>query len=253
MVKSARRVTEILDYVSKKRSGCSHSELTQAIEVPKSSLTELLSTLEQSGYLVFNEATHHYVLGAKVLQLASSYLNGVNVISLGTPAVKRLFDRYGEFSALTVRHGTEVAIVCEEHSSHPLAHAILLGQRLPVYASASGKVILAFMAPHDREALLDQIKFEQLTAKTITNRALLNEEMQTIREKGVAYHDAEVIDGINSVAAPIFDILNEPIAALSIACPKSRFEDLLKNNVIEKLQAEATHLTSLLGGSYPKA
>ncbi len=253
MVKSARRVTEILDYVAKKRSGCSHSELAQALEVPKSSLTGLLSTLEQTGYLIFDKVSNRYVLGAKLLQLASSYLNGVNVISLGTPAVNRLFDRYGEFAALTVRQGTEVAIVCEHHSSHPLAHAILLGQRLPVYASASGKVILAFMAPQIREGVLDQIKFEQLTAHTITSRSLLNQEFQTIREVGVAYHDSEVIDGINSVAAPIFDILNEPIAALSIACPKSRFEELQKNDLVATLRAEAENLSSLLGGRYPQA
>lgn len=251
MVKSAKRVTEILDYISQRRNGCNHSELCQAIEVPKSSLTGLLGTLEASGYLYFDQVSHRYVLGSKLLQLANSYLSGINYISLGAPVVKRLFDSYGEFSALTVVQGTEVAIVCEEHSSHPLAHAILLGQRLPIHASASGKAILAFMSPHAREALIDQIKFEPLAKKTITNRKQLMQEIKKIREVGIAYHDSEVIEGINSVAVPVFDIRNEPIAALSVACPTPRFESLLKKNVVETLRAEAESMTNRLGGFYP--
>lgn len=76
------------------------------------------------------------------------------------------------------------------------------GSKLPMHASASGKVFLANMSSEELEEFLDKYKFTKLTDNTITNKKQLMKCLQEIRNQGYSIENEEIEEGAYSIAPP---------------------------------------------------
>lgn len=213
MAKSAFRVLEILEFVAQCPSGAAtHSEIATGLDIPKSSLTELLRDLTNPGYLEYDEATGRFSVGTQVMFLAHSYIKRLNIVRDGAPFVHRLFLEVNEFTTMAIPKGDQCIVVCAETLPSPLAHSLSIGEHLPMLPSALGKAILAFLDEAELDTFLATHKPVSYTAQTRMKLPDIRKEMQEIRQAGVAFSREEYLGGITGIAAPVFNLNGRPIA-----------------------------------------
>ncbi len=135
--------------------------------------------------------------------------------------------------------GLDVVFIEITEGSQQIKLAASPGQRLPVYCTASGKAIIAFL-PADRiEKILDA-GIEAHTSCTLTSREEILENLKSVRENGFALDREELEEGINAVAAPILDKESHPVASISVAGPAYRLtnERMLEIGLVVRKTAE---------------
>jgi IclR family acetate operon transcriptional repressor len=99
----------------------------------------------------------------------------------------------------------------------------VIGTRNPLYCTALGKAILAFLPGEDRTAILNQMTLTARTEYTITDIPALEENLALVRARGYAIDDMEVEEEIRCVGAPVFDHTGHVVAAISTSGPAFRF------------------------------
>lgn len=239
MVKSAFRVTQILEAVAASRAGLRHADIAAVLNIPKGSLSLLLADLVSQEYLALREdGLRRYSLGPQILVMAKRYLSGLDLVRLGQPVLKELVSRTDECAEIAIRRGDEILMVCREDCSRPLRSVIQIGDRAPLYATAAGKAILAHLPVEDIRAYLSKIRLQPLTSKTITKRKLIQEELNTIRAGAVAYSREEHNEGLVAMGHPVFDFNGSVAGSVVVPMPAIRF-NAEKAQKIERLLREA--------------
>lgn len=247
MVKSAVRVFEILKFIAAHDSGCLHSDIARALGIPRASLTALLSDLRELGYLTFDPTTKQYTLGAEILSLSFAYLRNLNVVRIGAPVLRDIFNEIREVTSLVIAKDTAVLKVCEYAAPDPLAFHIQVGESGPMHASAAGKAILAHLPIPQRDALLSRMELRVFTEKTITSKATLLKELKAIRSGDVAYCREEHHKGMISAALPVFNSDDQAVAAITVTTPSVRFTRAHERRVEKVLRSGSARLSARLG------
>lgn len=237
MVKSAERVCQILKLIGPHRDGLKHAQVAKALNIPTSSLSGLLASLLEQQFLSFNSLTQRYLLGPQILSLAGSYLESFDLVEQSRPIVRKLVKDTEESVAISIRCEDDILTVFKEDSEQLIKRTIQIGERRPLYATASGKAILAFLPEQEIDEYFSSVKLVSVTPKTITDPNKLRKQLEEIRVTGIAYNREEVSDEIIAVAAPIFDLYGMVAASIVVSTPFIRFtaekEEVIKHCVKE--------------------
>jgi DNA-binding IclR family transcriptional regulator len=247
MTKSALRVLDILEYIAEQKNGSTHSQVAQALGIPKSSLTALMKDLVSRGYLILDPDTARFEIGSQVLTLSQAYLRNLNLVKVGQPIVSDMFEKTGEFSAFGIPKNIDYVIICAESLPLPLAHSLQIGERGPMFCSATGKAILAFMPPDQRDSILARSELRAFTAATKTDPVAIRAELETIRATGIAFAREENLPGIIAMGAPVYNAAGTVIGAVSVATPVSRFTTQHQHIVESALKAASADFSGKLG------
>lgn len=213
----------ILDILaSKADTGISLTELSQSIDMPKSSTHRYLVTLQELG-LADRKTGDRFFLGTKVIELAGAFLVKSDLRNASLEVLNDLAEKSGETIHLALPSGTEVVYIEKVESKHALVMSSHIGARIPMYCSSLGKAILAFS---DGELLTAVLKnpLTQRTPNSITTPEALINELQLIKSRGFAIDNEENEISIRCVGAPIFDYTGAPIAAISVSVPRTRMD-----------------------------
>ncbi len=219
----------------KELDGAGVTELSDYLDLPKSSVHNYLSTLEQEEYVV-KEGTEYHV-GIRFLDYGAYARDQMDIFEVAKPELERLASETGELANLLVeQHGIgsylyrtrgEMAVQVEGH----------VGTRAPMHATGLGKAILAHLDEDRVHEILDEHGMPPSTQNTITDRDELFEELERVREEGVAFDDEERLSGLRCVAAPVHHE-DEIRGAISVSGPTNRlrgerFREELPNKVLE--------------------
>lgn len=245
MSKSALRVLEILEFIGGHSNGCNHTTIAQGLGIPKSSLTVLLQDLQSKGYLQRHPDTGFFTIGLQVLWLANSYLRNLNLVKLGQPIVAELFMQVNQFATLAIPSGNEYVIVCTESTPSVFGHTLYPGSRGLLRSSALGKAILAWSP----RAYIDEAAAAPAeVGRSVKGKAgALAAELQTVRESGIARSFGEAIAGVDGFAAPVFNAVNHPVAALGVGVPTAQLKAKLIARIETALTVAAHKLSMQLG------
>jgi DNA-binding IclR family transcriptional regulator len=217
------------------------NELARRIGVNPSTASRLLATLESAGF-VTREPGGPYRLGMALVTLADRVLARLDLRALARAVLVELMERTGETATLSVPGELEAITVDSVPSRQSVVSMARLGRPSVSYATAVGKVMLAFgggRLPRERD-------LKPLTERTITDRAELASEVRAVRERGHGTVFGEREPDVNAVAAPVFGRAGELVAILGIQAPAIRLPDPLA--VLAVLQEGATSLGLALGG-----
>ena len=182
------------------RRSMSLSELADAAQLPLSTTHRLVGELVDSGALA-RDPQGRIQLGIRLRELGQHA--GRALRDAARPYLQDLFSLTGETSHLAIREGHEVLYIDRIYGTKRVPRASRVGGRLPMHATAVGKVILAFEEAWVRDAYL-QRHLEMPTAFTHANPERLAEELVQIREQGYATTAEEMRLGSASIAVPIF-------------------------------------------------
>lgn len=246
VVKSADRVLDVFELLAARRRPMSHTEIGEALSIPKSSLTQLLRNLESRRYLELIPGPNVYQLGAALFALAKDATSEPDLISLIRPFVEQLSMTINESCSLNLLRENGVECVFSAMSSHPLLYIIRTGEIAPLHAVSSGKVILAFLPEVKREQIIERMKFERITEHTKTSVESLRKELRKIAREGIAYSFQEFTPGIIGMAVPLLDEHGTPLGAINVALPVTRYNDARSPELAEALTATAAAIATEL-------
>ncbi len=126
---------------------------------------------------------------------------------------------------LTRRSGKHVVCLERQESSFPLRISYERGHVMPLQAGSSAKVLLAWLKPAELETVLEGVRLDRITAATITDLAVLREDLERSRERGWAVSWGEVDEGVVGVAAPIWRDGSRVVAGLALVAPAYRVSE----------------------------
>ncbi len=246
-VKSADRTVLILEAIAQKNEGVTHGDLCQTLGIPKSSLSSLLANLQNRDFLFLDKEKRRYTLGPKILFLAGRYLSGTDIVQLGRPIIDQLVSDTEESSGLTIKIGNEILTVYNKNSPLPIIRSLQIGDRAPIYATAAGRVILAFLPDEEIDAYLSAVDLKPITETTTTEPDQIWLEISAIRNSGIAYCREEFHDDSTATAAPVFDMHGTPVASIHIVAPSNRMTAHKEKVIAHALRQSAKELSYRLG------
>jgi DNA-binding IclR family transcriptional regulator len=198
------------------------TDLASATGLPKSTTHRLVTALVNEGLLVQDEDSHKYALSLHVTALSANILSSHTVRKCARPILMELRDQTHESVHLAALEGMEAVIIDTEDSYFLVRVVNVPGQHLPAHAVSTGKVLLAYQWEVRLREIVEHARLDRYTEQTITDPRLLLEELRRVRSQGYAISCCELEEGIDAVAAPIFDHLGTIVASVSIGGPSER-------------------------------
>jgi DNA-binding IclR family transcriptional regulator len=217
-----QRGLNILEYLATREDGVTLSELSASLALSPASIFRLTGVLEEAGYVRREDATRRFSLTRKLLLLAQPRQEGRALVECCLAPMREVLRLTGETVQLCCLAGAECVIIEQLASTHPFKYIVGLGSRPPLYCCAPGKALLAWLPAAEQERVIQELKLEKHTPRSITTRRALTAECREIRARGYALDEGEHFEGIHCVAAPVLDRHGLAVAAITIAGPSSR-------------------------------
>jgi DNA-binding IclR family transcriptional regulator len=248
-VKSADRVLDVLELLSRRSKPLSHTDIAGALGIPKSSLTQLLRNLTAREYLVYVPGPNTYALGPSLFAVVRQAREQFDIIDAVRPILNKLTAKISESSSFNAYRDDHVERVCGVDSPHALTYRMTAGTRFSLYSSSGGKAVLAALPDVERERYLSRVQIERYTKATVKSVAELRRELTRIRKEGIAYSRGEQTPGIVAIATAVRRSDGYPIGALTVATPSVRFDANLQLTCVRALRAATTALERELQAS----
>lgn len=249
--RAALRVMYILEALATERDGMTLARLSEHLRLPKTSVFSLLRSLEWGGYVQGEGG--RYKLGDHALRLGA-ILNHTQTFPNSVRPVLEWLARETEETillAVPTEQGQEICYVDVIESEKPLRFTIRIGNRRPLYCTAPGKAMLAFMPKSFQTKYLGRTKFVKFTPDTLTKEDLIA-RLPDIRQHAIVVDVNGIIDGATGIASPCFDESGAVNCAVTVAGPTARI--LEARDVIERLALKAAmQISQILGyrGPFP--
>jgi DNA-binding IclR family transcriptional regulator len=206
----------------------------------------LLKTLEAQR-LVATDEHGRYGLGSRVLELGHAYVRQLDIVVVARPFLVRARDRVDETVVLGVRSGDAWVAVASVEATQPFRRVMPPGETTPLYASGTGKLLLAAESDAEIEAYVARTQFEPFSATTVIDAEVLRSQIAEIRACGYACSVNERGAGGVGVSAPIRAHDGRTVAGLLIAAPASRVTPEVRAACIEAAVEAARGVSAALG------
>lgn len=241
LIQSIARAFEIIECFNSEKWFLTIKEISKKVDLNINTTRGIVNTLVYFGYLEHDEEKNVYSLGQKfnykteMIKHNLSYTL-VNVAKEHLTPFANKYDVSCRIQLVTKNNVYTVENIRNENATY----VILLHDtyRLYLHASASGKLSLLNYSNEKLEEILDGVKFEKLTKNTITSKSKLLAEVESIRERGYSTENSELVNGLSSIAFPIYNTNEKIIATLSVSAPT-----VILENDREKMTKELAAIT----------
>ncbi len=223
VVKSVLKALDILELLDGE-PGLGVTEVAGRLEMEKSTAFRLLNSLRIRGYVRKDPESHRYSNGFRLFEMGNNVVKNMGLKEQAFPFLQELSQKTGEAVNLAIRDGRDVVYLDKIESQATIKVDLHVGKRMPMYCTGLGKAILAFMDPEEVKALYPDETFERFTSNTHGDLASLMKELKRIRKQGFAWDNEEYVQDLVCIAAPVFGIGNDVVAAMSVASPKFRYD-----------------------------
>jgi DNA-binding IclR family transcriptional regulator len=217
-VENAIRIMELLG----RNEELGVSKISQELELPKSSVYGILSTLNHKGFVDKDNERSRYSLGLKLVELGNMARANLELRKIASPFLRAINQELDETVHLTILDGWEVMYIECIESAKMLRTYSVIGVRAPLSCTAVGKAILAYFPLERVDEMITTMGLPRFTERTITDRATLLNELETIRRQGYSVDNSEHEEGVRCVGSAIRDREGKPIASISVSGPSQR-------------------------------
>ena len=215
----------VLAIVARHPQGVRAAQAARASGITPNLVFRILKTLAALGYCHQHATTKAYRLSGKLLDMAGPQAGDRSLVVAAHPVLRRLRDATGETVQLVIESAGKALVLEQVRGTQALQVCGQVGMRAPLYSCAPGKAILAWWPADRRATWLRETKLKRFTATTLTDRRLLEAELESSRERGYTVDRAEGLEGIHCVAAPMCDLHGTVVAAVTIMAPLSRLPE----------------------------
>jgi IclR family transcriptional regulator, acetate operon repressor len=192
------RAAQLLTLVLDSQQPLGVSDLAIAAELPKSTASRLVSSLERHGLVRRNGARGKVVPGPAILRFAHRGVVDRHLVELAQAPLEALAQASGETVNLAVPGPSGVEHLAQVESRHFLGTGQWVGRTVDFHTTAVGKVLVAYGA-----AELPPGRLRRVAPATIVERATLEAELELVRAEGFALAADELEAGLTALAAPV--------------------------------------------------
>jgi DNA-binding IclR family transcriptional regulator len=248
---AVERALAMLEAVAQVSDGLSNAEISRKLNIPKSSASYILRTLETQGYLTRDAESGKYRVGLKILSLSRGALGGLDVRGVALPIMRHLTHQTGLTCHLAVLDGADAVYVEKVEPEGFIRMDTWIGRRMRVHATSVGKAMVAYIPQDQLEQILRKSGMEKRTPKTITTLPRLLKELEKVRTQGYAVDDEENNLGARCVGAPIFDERGSIEASLGLSGTTQQVSPHTMPRILEALKDAARHISMGMGYRVP--
>ena len=200
------------------------TELAERTGLVPSTAHRLLATLTKRGYVTQSSLSGRYMLGYKVVEVASGVEHRLaRLRAVARPHLERIQQATGETTNLVVLDGDHVVYVDQVEGSRRVRMFTVVGTAALAHTTGAGKAIMAYGPPEVVTSLFAGGEpLERLTPRTLVTAEALEDDFTRIRRRGYAIDQEEHEEGVGCVATPLFDHTGRPCAAISVSGPSAR-------------------------------
>ena len=245
-IQSVQRAAAILQSFTKVDSELSVTTLGEQLGLHKSTVSRLLSTLQQEDLVEQNPETGKYRLGLGLVTLAGIVLDRIDLREIAYPYSVTLAELTQETVNVVVLSSGECMNIGGVDSPKPIQYIGRIGRRTPTHCTSAGKVLLAYLSPEERHEILPP-RLPSFTDKTIVDHQHLMQALRQIRVQGYAITHEEHQEGLSAIAAPLRDHAAKVVAAITVSGPTYRLAPPEINRFIEPVTDTARLISSRLG------
>jgi IclR family pca regulon transcriptional regulator len=220
------------------------SEASRVLGFNKATTFRILVTLERYGFIEKNYQQKNYKIGVNSFYVGSGYINGTKRAKV-LEVMRKVASERGHAVTVAVLDGTSVLFIERLDSVGRLRVAVEVGERVPAYASGSGKVLLARYSDDEIKKKFRNEKPTALTKNTISSLAKLLSELSMVRARGFATNNEESIKGLCGIAVPVKNSKGWWVAALSGSYLAGSLNKKEQNDLLEKLLAGAAEIEKI--------
>lgn len=214
------------------------TEIAERVQLPKSTVSRLLSTLEELGAVEQIEVGGGYRIGTGMAEIAAAARPGRTLVAAARPQLLSLSRLTGEAAGVSVPNGSEMLYLDQVNPDTELQVRDWTGTRIPMHAVPSGQVVLAAMRDDELDAYLET-PLVRFTDATIVDPERLRERLAQVRADGWALAVDEFAEGLSSLAAPIASASGRVVGALHVYGPTYRFHNERDTEQIGALVVDA--------------
>lgn len=242
---SILKAIDLVDALVRAPNPVTLNELSRLVKRPVPTVHRLLRTLELRGWVENLEG--RYRLTLKLFEIGMSVVDKIDVVAEARPECEALSREFDETVNMSVRSGASVVYIIKIDSPRSLRLISQLGVHVPLYCTAMGKAMLAYMDPSERAALLDQVKLEPRARNTITERAALERDLEAIKRRGWSVDNEEFDYGLVCIGAPVFNRSSQLAGAISLTGPMIRLPFTSWDDAGQRIRASADAISRRLG------
>jgi len=216
------RVLDLLTAVTAAEQPTTPTELAEQLGIPKASAHRLCAALEEAGFIQSRLNARGLVAGPTLQRIALNTLARSDLYADHRVVLSRLSAEVGETCNLAIPDGAGMIYYDRVETHSPVRVQLQVGSRVPLHATASGKMYLSSLSAAKREHWVDSLNRQRFTSNTQVDRDALLEELKQIAARGYATDQEEYIDGMVALAVPVRDDGGKLYATLSFHAPSMR-------------------------------
>ncbi len=246
--KSVGKTLKILSLFDEVTPMLRTTDIAETLHMNISTVSRHLNTLLDYGYLERDDTTGLYYPGLKVIALAGAALQHNDIYRSASSELSSLSYTYKVHTHMGVPKGEQIVHLISNSSEHAAELLIPTGHCHPMYCSAMGRAILAYMPQSAAREIIKSSNREKLASETKTDVTELMVELMNIKRKGYAFISNELTEGVSSLAAPVFDRTRKPVAAISISASTQNLGRPEREREFSKIvMATANRISGKLG------
>lgn len=250
--KTLIRGLSILSACAGSRRGLTLVEIAEATDLAPSTVHRLLSTLESMKFLSVEPDSGRWRIGVAGFQMGNAFVRSRDYVAQLRPLMVELSELTGETVNLAILSGKRALFVAQVESTNMMRMVAPLGSQSPLHVSGAGKALLAGLSVRERDSILDQLEYPQLTPHSLDSAHALAAELDAVIARGCAYDREEHVAGMQCVAAPVFNEIGQPLCALSVSGPTVRLNPEAVAECAAAVTAMGARGTEVVGGRPPK-
>lgn len=247
IIQAVERALKILDLFDEQDMELKITDISERMQLHKSTVHSLLKTLQVHGYIDQNTENGKYRLGMKLFERGNFVIHGLDIRKVAKRYLVDLSMKTGQTTHLVILDDKEGVYI--DKVEGPLATILYsrIGRRIPIHSSGVGKALVAWKSEKELQSILDGYHYVAQTSKTITNERDFRKELEKIREQGYAIDNQENEPGVRCIAVPIRNHQGHVIAAVSISTLVSRVDDQELEHFLQLLKEAANEMSEQMG------
>jgi IclR family KDG regulon transcriptional repressor len=246
-VEITNKILDILEVFLKHSGEIGLAELSGLSGINISTAHRIANDLVKRGYLKQKIKRGKYYIGVKLLEFNVVIQNNLKIGDISLPYLRKLSQLSGEYVEVAILDSYSAMTVAQVEVDRNLRISNIIGERLPLNATALGKMFLAYMNEDERETYFKNTNIQRFTEKTFTDISSIKLEIANIEKQGYAIDNQELDIGVWAISAPIFDINGSIIAGLSIAVPFARVTPEKHQDCVKWVKSYALDISTEMG------
>lgn len=227
-IKVILKTMELLKCFSPKQPEWTVNELSNKLNMNRTTVYRILTTLASGGFVQQNRKSGGFRLGSTLIGLSMALLNSMDIRTVARHVLKDLARETGESVHLTIWYNDEVILLDQWESPSEIKVSLPLGKKFPAHCTSTGKVFLAALSEKEFTRYLSEHELKSFTPNTIVSKEVLKEEVLKIREKQIAFDFEEYALDLITCAVPVYSFDQSVNASIAVLGPSRRMQTKLE-------------------------